>query len=477
MNEPESSAPEIADQLSDIVLVFNKKKMKIEAVKGIGQNGELETVSPDKNHQNQFMKIDKTGDFFSNFFSNFLSQLKNPTQFSFFKVPAPIAIEVADELQKATLDSSEESKGVLAKYEINTEQEINEQQKQNKMENRPNIPEASEYRYKAEDIDWKTMSNLGLNQEKLEKLKILEPLLKGYKTNDLVSISLNLGSAITRMDARLSLQQNNEGQVVVAIHGIRKEPSLQYPFFGHEFTQEDKDNLLKTGNMGRIVELENLKSGEKIPSIISIDRLTNELIALKAEKIKIPQEIKGIKLTDEQQQNLMEGKSLYLEGMISTKGKPFNAEVQFNADKRYVEFLFDNNLQHKVQQTQNEKVPKVFRGKELDDKQYDKFKAGETVYVDGLIDKKDQEYKGYITFNKDNGKTEFSFNNPATLKANPKPSEEHKTQVAVNSEGKTNEATKNTKQSLKSGQKDPDAPQKAETQKPVKARSTQKKIR
>ncbi|MFX5085501.1 DUF3945 domain-containing protein, partial [Acinetobacter baumannii] len=75
-----------------------------------------------------------------------------------------------------------------------------------------------------------------------------------------------------------------------------------------------------------------------MPSVISIDRLTNEVIALRQDWMKIPDEMKGIKLNEQQKQTLMEGKLLYLEGMISKKGEPFNAPVQFNADKRFVEF-------------------------------------------------------------------------------------------------------------------------------------------
>ncbi|WP_406630306.1 DUF3945 domain-containing protein, partial [Ornithobacterium rhinotracheale] len=55
------------------------------------------------------------------------------------------------------------------------------------------------------------------------------------------------------------------------------------------------------------------------------------------EYIKIPDEIKGIKLNEEQKQRLKEGKPIFLEGMTSNKGEPFNANVQFNAEKRYVE--------------------------------------------------------------------------------------------------------------------------------------------
>jgi hypothetical protein len=56
----------------------------------------------------------------------------------------------------------------------------------------------------------------------------------------------------------------------------QKEPNLHFEFFGHKFTDEDKKNLLETGNMGRVVNLVNSKTGELMPSIISIDRLTND---------------------------------------------------------------------------------------------------------------------------------------------------------------------------------------------------------
>src|SRR3546814_8263416 len=83
-------------------------------------------------------------------------------------------------------------------------------------------PEASEYRYKPEQIDWDTMTNLGLSKEYLEKRNLLEPLLKGYKTNELLPIGVNLGGTILRTDARLSLQQAEDGKVVVGIHGIKR---------------------------------------------------------------------------------------------------------------------------------------------------------------------------------------------------------------------------------------------------------------
>lgn len=200
--------------------------------------------------------------------------------------------------------------------------------------------ETKDYRFQPDQIDWNSLSSLGIDKGRLEKLDVLDNLLKGYKTNELVPLTLKLGNAVVRMDARLSLQQNDEGNIVMAMHGIRKEPNLNFSFFGHEFTDEDKANLRRSGNMGRVVELYNQKSGEYIPSIISIDSKTKELVAFRAEWMKIPEEIKGVKLNEEQKQVLLEGKPLYLEGMISKKGEPFSAEIQFNADKRFIEFLF-----------------------------------------------------------------------------------------------------------------------------------------
>ena len=477
MSEETTNKQDMPEQLSDILLVLDKEKMKIQAVKSIDENGKMETVEPTKKNQNQFMRVDKSGDFFSNFFSNFFSQLKNPTNFSFFKVPAPLAIDKAQELQKQVDKPTPEGEKVMKEYEVKTEpQQDKKQENQNNMATAQTTPEVSEYRYKPEQIDWDTMKNLGLSKEYLEKRNLLDPLLRGYKTNELLPIGVNFGGSVLRTDARLSLQQAEDGNVIVAIHGIKKEPNLHFEFLGHKFTDEDKKNLLETGNMGRVVNLVNSKTGELMPSIISIDRLTNDVIALRTEFIKIPDEIKGVKLNEEQKQTLMEGKPLKLEGMISTKGTEFSATVQFNADKRYVEFLFDRNNSNRQtqsngqaqskgqnnQQSQPQEAPKTFRGKELTDEQHKDFKAGQTIYIDGLKDKKGQPYQGYITFNKDTGKTGFEF--PNQYKERVKPTEAHKTQTAVNSEGKTNEATKNVQEPLKSGQQSPKNKQQQEQQ-------------
>lgn len=73
------------EQMMDILLVLDKEKKTISAVKGVDENGELQTVPPENN--SELLKFDRHGDFFSNFFSNMMNQLKNPTRFNFFKSP------------------------------------------------------------------------------------------------------------------------------------------------------------------------------------------------------------------------------------------------------------------------------------------------------------------------------------------------------------------------------------------------------
>lgn len=364
----------------DTLIVLNIHTNQVEMVKGIDKDGNLQKFPPENKKENdELIRVDKHGDIFSNFFSNFYRQLKNPTHFNFFKVSEYNAVGTADDLQKYVNQASPEDKEKLKGYEV-LPKNNNNPKNQNTMDNNT---DNQEYRFQPEQIDWKTMEKFGLNQEKLEKMNAMDSLLRGFKTSTLIPITINLGTAVSKMDVRLSLQTGDTGEVAVHLHGIRKEPNLNNKFLGHQFSDEDKKNLRESGNMGRVVDLVHPKTDEIIPSVISRDRLTNELVAYRAEYMKVPDEIKGVKLDDHQKQTLLEGKPLYLEGMTSKKGEPFDATVQFNADKRYVEFLFNTNLSHQQSQqpsgqqpTQytDQEAPRVFRGKELDDSQYESSK-------------------------------------------------------------------------------------------------------
>lgn len=404
-------------QMSDIVLVLDKMELLIQAVSEINKNGKYSTVPADKEHQNSFLKIDRYATFFENFLKNFWSQLKDPTHFGLFTMKE----EEFDkpEVKQAIEDLAEgkKTKAVeefLKKYEITpknqTEQSINNQNSEEMAKkNQPQQPvveandqQNNQYRYNESMINWDQLKNFGLSREYLQERGLLDSMLKGYKTNQLVPINLNFGSAVLRTDARLSLQQSNTGEVVLAIHGIRKQPELERPYFGHIFTDEDRKNLLETGNMGRVVELKG-RNGEYIPSFISLDKMTNEVVAMRAENVYIPNEIKGVQLTDQEKNDLREGKKVYIEGMTAKSGNEFNAHIQVSAERRGIDFIFEND--------------RIFNrtalgGVELTKQQIEDLNAGKAIFVEDMQRKDGELFSSYVKLDEATGRPNYTRYNP-----------------------------------------------------------------
>ncbi|NDV47891.1 DUF4099 domain-containing protein [Paludibacter sp. 221] len=473
------------EQMMDILLVFDKEKKTINAVKGIDENGELQTVPPKQEHNNDFLKVDKQGNALENFLKNFFNQLKDPTRFSFFKVAPEDTERTVKIIQENIKNPTPAADEMLDKIRIEPKELKPEAPKESTtQEQKP--ADTNKYFIDANKINWDDLKNLGITKEQLEKSKALEPMLRGYKSPSTFPIEANFGSMVMKTDARLSFRPDSEGNVVLAIHGIRKEPELDRPFFGHQFTDEDKKNLRETGNMGRIVDIKNYRTGELVPSFISIDKQTNELVSMKASSLKLPNELKGVKLDEKQKAALVEGKAIFLENMISAKNKSFSAYVQVNAEKRSLEFIFPEKEQKQTQQQGQQqrndqpegvRIPKSLAGVELSDKQQADLRADKTIYVKGLKDKEGQEYNAYVKVNHEKGKLDFYKFNPDKAKEIAKeitPANEHKTQVAVNSEGKTNEATKHTKEPLKPGQATPIGEQKKKREEKKEEQKTDK---
>ena len=416
----EPQKPQVTEnpQMSDIVLVLDKMELLIQAVSEINKNGKYSTVPADKEHQNSFLKIDRYATFFENFLKNFWSQLKDPTHFGLFTMKE----EEFDkpEVKQAIEDLAEgkKTKAVeefLKKYEITpknqTEQSINNQNSEEmakKNQTQQPVVEANDqqqnnqYRYNESMINWDQLKNFGLSREYLQERGLLDSMLKGYKTNQLVPINLNFGSAVLRTDARLSLQQSNTGEVVLAIHGIRKQPELERPYFGHIFSEEDKKNLLETGNMGRVVELKG-RNGEYIPSFISLDKMTNEVVAMRAENVYIPNEIKGVQLTDQEKNELREGKKVYIEGMTAKSGNEFNAHIQVSAERRGIDFIFEND--------------RIFNrtalgGVELTKQQIEDLNAGKAIFVEDMQRKDGELFSSYVKLDEATGRPNYTRYNP-----------------------------------------------------------------
>lgn len=456
-----SNQTKSSDDLTDTLLVHDTELNKVLAVKGIkkkegkkqGEKDELETIEPTKSKENSFLKLNKNEDMLSNFLRNFFSQISNPTRFNFFKVPINAAVAIAKKMQKfidsATLEGKDLLKGL--KDITNTiNNTMAHAQEQKKTEN--------SNRYSVDKIDWKSLQDFGWTREDFEKLNLLDSLLKGFKTAEMLPITVKVGNQNFDTEGKLWLETDKNGNAVFKILPKKNEVELDKPFLGHQFSEEDKANLLEKGNMGRVVNLtENGKT--HIPHVISLDHDTKQLVAYPTANILIDDVIKGVTLSPEQKKDLQEGKSIHLEGMLSKRNSLFDGEIQFNAFKGHIEFKFDNNNSTKqskdITQNESKEIQKVFRRKEFTFDQYNRISNGETVYITDFKDAKGKEYPGYVWLNKDTGKLEFDFKNPNRLKNKATPAETHKTQTAVNNDGKTNEATKNIKKPLSSGQTAP----------------------
>ena len=439
--------------LEDRAEVKNENEAgKLSVVSGIDDKGKLQTTEAKDVHQATFLKFNNKDGLLKNFMTNFLKQFNEPSRFGLYKVVANNVEQGVASLQTMLQNREKpESKQQLADSQVRFDDFLPKQK------NATAIDESK--------IDWKQLDNLGLTRERLEQSGELAKMLNWQKSN-LVTIAIPMGDTTIYTDARLAFRTDGEGNIGLAVHPLRKEPQLDFPYMGHKFSPEEKEQLLATGNLGKTIEI-TPKNGEPFAAYVSIDPQTNELIALRADRVNIPKEIKGVTLSDAQYKDLVEGKAVKVEGMTAKSGKSFNATLQVNAEKKGIEFIFENKqgLKERQQHTQQQGAPHKLCGLELSEKQREALDSGRTLYLKNMVDKEGQPFNAYVRMDKEQNRPRFYKWNPDKKQETSKEkvvavAEEHKTQVAVNNDGKTNEATKNVNEPLKSGQTQPTAAQK-----------------
>ena len=425
---------------------------KLSVVSGIDDKGKLQTTEAKDVHQAAFLKFNNKDGLLKNFMTNFLKQFNEPSRFGLYKVVANNVEQGVASLHTMLQNREKpENKQQLADSQVRFDDFLPKQK------NATAIDESK--------IDWKQLDNLGLTRERLEQSGELVKML-GWQKSNLITIAIPIGDTTIYTDARLAFRTDGEGNIGLAVHPLRKEPQLDFPYMGHKFSPNEKEQLLTTGNLGKTIEI-TPKNGEPFAAYVSIDPQTNELIALRADRVNIPKEIKGVTLTDAQYKDLVEGKAVKVEGMTAKSGKPFNATLQVNAEKKGIEFIFENKqgLKERQQHSQQQGAPRKLCGLELSDKQREALDSGRTLYLKNMMDKEGQPFNAYVKMDKEQNRPRFYKWNPDKKQETGKEkvvavAEEHKTQVAVNNDGKTNESTKNVNEPLKSGQTQPTAVQK-----------------
>ena len=539
----------------DVLVVRDEKTGEISVVAGLSRDGTPKRAPAKAENTSDFLRFDRNSDLMDSFFRNFFRQCKKPSRFGFYRIAAD-QVENLLGVMKELLKDPEANKEILSAHKVdtsnyekeakqsegqaketassddasktqaNTEKEnVSSEQtneKENDMEQKPEQTAAEQQAQTAPGVKQNLISGNDVNLQELGAKygidfnsmneKDMKALLNYGKTG-LVIVKPTFGGEQIEIQARLSFRKDDNDQLQLVPHFVRNEPKLDVAYKGYTFTPEDKKNLLQNGNLGKVVDFPDKNTGELRPHFISIDRLTNEIVDIPTNKVRIPDTIGKTPITKDDKRVLYSGIPLRKEIELAN-GRKFTPLLQVNVEQRGVEFVPGSTRQAQGQKQNGDKKQTVdkqeqkaegdaggqkkqqdpnhwlnedgtirrlntYFKKELTEQQKDDYVAGKTIEIKEVPNKKGSgTYTAYVKFDFDKMQPRSYRNNPDLKQAKEQiPTNENKVQVAVNEQGKTHEATKRTKEPLSPGQSAPknekqQKEQSAEEQKPKrKARS------
>ena len=539
----------------DVLVVRDEKTGEISVVAGLSRDGTPKRAPAKAENTSDFLRFDRNSDLMDSFFRNFYRQCKEPSRFGFYRIAAD-QVENLLGVMKELLKDPEANKEILSAHKVdtsnyekeakqsegqaketassddasktqaNTEKEnVSSEQtneKKNDMEQKPEQTATGQKSQTASDAKQNLISGNDVNLQELGAKygidfnsmneKDMKALLNYGKTG-LVIVKPTFGGEQIEIQARLSFRKDDNDQLQLVPHFVRNEPKLDVAYKGYTFTPEDKKNLLQNGNLGKVVDFPDKNTGELRPHFISIDRLTNEIVDIPTNKVRIPDTIGKTPITKDDKRVLYSGIPLRKEIELAN-GRKFTPLLQVNVEQRGVEFVPGSTRQAQGQKQNGDKKQtadkqeqkaegdvggqkkqqdpnhwlnedgtirrlNTYFKKELTEQQKDDYVAGKTIEIKEVPNKNGSgTYTAYVKFDFDKMQPRSYRNNPDLKQAKEQiPTNENKVQVAVNEQGKTHEATKHTKEPLSPGQSAPknekqQKEQNAEEQKPKrKARS------
>lgn len=539
----------------DVLVVRDEKTGEISVVAGLSRDGTPKRAPAKAENTSDFLRFDRNSDLMDSFFRNFFRQCKEPSRFGFYRIAAD-QVENLLGVMKELLKDPEANKEILSAHKVdtsnyekeakqsegqaketassddasktqaNTEKEnVSSEQtneKENDMEQKPEQTATEQQAQTAPGVKQNLISGNDVNLQELGAKygidfnsmneKDMKALLNYGKTG-LVIVKPTFGGEQIEIQARLSFRKDDNDQLQLVPHFVRNEPKLDVAYKGYTFTPEDKKNLLQNGNLGKVVDFPDKNTGELRPHFISIDRLTNEIVDIPTNKVRIPDTIGKTPITKDDKRVLYSGIPLRKEIELAN-GRKFTPLLQVNVEQRGVEFVPGSTRQAQGQKQNGDKKQtadkqeqkaegdaggqkkqqdpnhwlnedgtirrlNTYFKKELTEQQKDDYVAGKTIEIKEVPNKNDSgTYTAYVKFDFDKMQPRSYRNNPDLKQAKEQiPTNENKVQVAVNEQGKTHEATKHTKDPLSPGQSAPkdekqQKEQNAEEQKPKrKARS------
>ena len=539
----------------DVLVVRDEKTGEISVVAGLSRDGTPKRAPAKAENTPDFLRFDRNSDLMDSFFRNFFRQCKEPSRFGFYRIAAD-QVENLLGVMKELLKDPEANKEILSAHKVdtsnyekeakqsegqaketassddasktqaNTEKEnVSSEQtneKENDMEQKPEQTATEQQAQTAPGVKQNLISGNDVNLQELGAKygidfnsmneKDMKALLNYGKTG-LVIVKPTFGGEQIEIQARLSFRKDDNDQLQLVPHFVRNEPKLDVAYKGYTFTPEDKKNLLQNGNLGKVVDFPDKNTGELRPHFISIDRLTNEIVDIPTNKVRIPDTIGKTPITKDDKRVLYSGIPLRKEIEL-VNGRKFTPLLQVNVEQRGVEFVPGSTRQAQGQKQNGDKKQtadkqeqkaegdaggqkkqqdpnhwlnedgtirrlNTYFKKELTEQQKDDYVAGKTIEIKEVPNKNGSgTYTAYVKFDFDKMQPRSYRNNPDLKQAKEQiPTNENKVQVAVNEQGKTHEATKHTKEPLSPGQSAPknekqQKEQNAEEQKPKrKARS------
>ena len=540
----------------DVLVVRDEKTGEVSVVAGLGRDGTPKRTAAKAENSPDFLRFDRNSDMMDSFFRNFFRQCKEPSRFGFYRIAADQAESLLG-VMKELLKDPEANKEILSAHKVDTstyEKETKQAEGQtketvssddaSKLQSVASNNETKEQTNKTENnMEQKTEQTateqqpqtasdakqnlIGKDDVNLQELgakygidfgnmseKDMKALLNYGKTG-LVTVKPTFGGEQFEIQARLSFRKDENDNFQLVPHFVRNEPKLDVAYKGYTFSPDDKKNLLQSGNLGKVVEFQDKNTGEMRPHFVSIDRLTNEIIDIPTNKVRIPDMIGKTPITKDDKRVLYSGIPLRKEIELAN-GRKFTPLLQVNVEQRGVEFVPGSTRQtnsqkqgsdpkqatdkqeqkaegdadgQKKQQDPNHWLNEdgtirrlnTYFKKELTEQQKDDYAAGKTIEIKEVENKNGGgTYTAYVKFDFDRMQPRSYRTNPDLKKAKEQiPTNDNKVQVAVNEQGKTNEATKHTKEPLLPGQSAPknekqQKEQTAEEQKPKRKAKSMK---
>ncbi len=348
-------AQDLNNQQEEVLIARNNQTGQVGVVTGLNEDGTPKmTADVISAKLSELVKFTKGQNPMEAFLSNFMRQCKNPTTFGFFKVPADrfdsVGVAMGD-----LIKDPEKNAAMLKDFKVDMPQ-LSQSAEQSQpaqqatpqppavpqQEAKPEGTQQTEKRHTSIDeskIDWANLKKKwGIDRDALEKSGDLREMLYNRKSQ-LVTVTPTFAGEKFPIEARLSFRTDKDGNVKVVPHFIHREPKLNEEFEGHTFTKEDKAALRATGNLGRVVELTDKATGQKVPSFVSVDRLTNEIVSVPVKDVFIKDTIGQTKLTMAEISELKTGKDLPPKEITDKNGKTYNVVLQVSADRKGVEFV------------------------------------------------------------------------------------------------------------------------------------------